>query len=158
MQQRGGMIKCLFELEPPGWAGKLAPHKKCRHLFLTLFSEDFKCFALCTHKLLKMSNFARKRLQMKLGGLLSLSLSQWKRKNPPRFSFEFAFVMNMLGTHKPQQQAALKRKCQIAEILIRFRLNHAAKRESEIPLRTLLRISTFENPLQTLLKIESAKT
>ena len=40
--------------------------------------------------------------------------------NSPRFSFAFAFAMIMLGTHKPQQQAALTKTKEIREIFFAF--------------------------------------
>ena len=50
--------------------------------------------------------------------------------NFPRFSFAFAFVIVMLGTHEPRQQATLTNKNKIPEIFFRFR--NSTKRKSKI--------------------------
>ena len=47
-------------------------------------------------------------LQMKIWGFVfAFAFVMESQINSPRFSFAFAFTMIMLGTHKPQQQAAL---------------------------------------------------
>ena len=47
-------------------------------------------------------------LQMKICGFFSLSCSMERQIDCPRASFAFAFAMNMLGTHKPQQATCTK--------------------------------------------------
>ena len=51
--------------------------------------------------------------------------------NSPRFSILFAFVVIMLGTHKPQQQATTA-KIKIPKMIIRFRFCNPTQRKSRI--------------------------
>ena len=57
----------------------------------------------------------------KSGDLFSLSLSWWKRRiNSTRLSFAYAFIMIMLGAHKPQQQATLTKNNQNPRLSFAF--------------------------------------
>ena len=64
---------------------------------------------------------AWKRLQMKIWGfVLAFAFVMERQIYSPRFCFVFAFVMNMLGTHKPQQQATITKKNNSQRVIFVF--------------------------------------
>ena len=73
----------------------------------TLFTKNTVCATPTSVS--KSLPSARKRLQIKNLDLFSLAFVMERQINSPRCSFAFAFVVIMLGTHKPQQQATLKK-------------------------------------------------
>ena len=66
-------------------------------------------------------------LQMKIRAFcFALAVAMARHINSPRFSFAFACVMNMLGTHNPQQQATIAKKYNISEMFFCNRFRHPA--------------------------------
>ena len=63
-----------------------------------------------------------KDYKWKLGELyLAVDFVMERQIYAPWFSLTFAFVLNMLSTHKPQQQATITKNCKIPEMSFCFR-------------------------------------
>ena len=76
---------------------------------------------------------ARKRLQMRICGAFSRFRFCKLYVNSPRQSFVFAFVMNMLGTHRPQQLATITKVYKIRGFSFAFIFAIQQREKSWIP-------------------------